>query len=63
MPDNFIFNGPLYFIGTRTERRFGHVAVSAYGNTMFIVGGYSGSVLGDVAAFKFPPTIAPPEVC
>jgi hypothetical protein len=42
----------LYFIGTPTERRFGHVAVSAYGNTMFVVGGYSGSVLGDVAAFK-----------
>ena len=53
---------PLFLeMSTPTERRFGHVAVSAYGNTMFVVGGYSGSVLGDVAAFKFPPTIAPPE--
>ena len=38
--------------------RFGHTAVVANGNIMFIIGGYSGQVLGDVIAYKVPDAIA-----
>ncbi|KAL5012356.1 hypothetical protein ScPMuIL_010907 [Solemya velum] len=41
--------------------RFGHVAVSAYGNILMIVGGYTGYMLGDLIAYKFSPTVAPPK--
>ncbi|XP_055897034.1 multiple epidermal growth factor-like domains protein 8 [Biomphalaria glabrata] len=38
--------------------RFGHTAVVANGNIMFIMGGYSGKVLGDLIAYKVPSAIA-----
>ncbi|XP_063423029.1 multiple epidermal growth factor-like domains protein 8 [Mytilus trossulus] len=53
---------PLFMVtDTHGKRRFGHSSVSAFGNIMFVIGGYRGGVLGDVTAFKFPPTIAPAE--
>ena len=42
--------------------RFGHTAVVANGNIMFIIGGYSGQVLGDVIAYKVPSAVADHEV-
>ncbi|RUS80438.1 hypothetical protein EGW08_011807, partial [Elysia chlorotica] len=48
---------------TMPERgRFGHTAVVANGNIMFIIGGYSGQVLGDVVAYKVPQAVADYEV-
>lgn len=38
--------------------RFGHTAVVANGNVMFVIGGYSGQVLGDLLAYKVPSAIA-----
>ncbi|GFO00125.1 multiple epidermal growth factor domains 8-like protein, partial [Plakobranchus ocellatus] len=50
-----------YFTNNETmpkKGRFGHTAVVANGNIMFIIGGYSGQVLGDIIAYKVPDAIA-----
>ncbi|XP_035828225.1 multiple epidermal growth factor-like domains protein 8 [Aplysia californica] len=44
--------------GMPSKGRFGHAAVVANGNVMFILGGYSGQVLGDLIAYKVPSAIA-----
>ena len=42
--------------------RFGHSAVVAHGNIMFLIGGYSGQAMGDVVAKKVPRAIAESQV-
>ncbi|CAG5128382.1 unnamed protein product, partial [Candidula unifasciata] len=52
------FTGNSSTGGMPSKGRFGHTAVAANGNIMFIIGGYSGQVLGDLLAYKFPSAIA-----
>lgn len=62
-PKSTISHKTKYFSSDVSCRgRFGHVAASAYGNILLIAGGYSGYMLGDLIAYKFPPTVAPPKV-
>ncbi|XP_078593005.1 multiple epidermal growth factor-like domains protein 8 [Branchiostoma floridae x Branchiostoma japonicum] len=50
------------FPGTNTFQRlrgrFSHVSAVRDGNILLIVGGYSGNVVGDLLAFKVPPSVA-----
>lgn len=48
--------------GMPAKGRFGHSAVAVNGNVMFIIGGYSGQVLGDLIAYKVPLAVAGFEV-
>ncbi|CAH1785464.1 unnamed protein product [Owenia fusiformis] len=38
--------------------RYSHVASVAFGNTLLISGGYQGTALGDLIAYKVPPSMA-----
>jgi len=54
-----------HFSGYRsnpTKGRFSHVAVPAFGNTLLVVGGYRGNVLGDLLAFMVPQVVARNQV-
>ena len=42
----------------RVKGRFSHVADVAFDNTLLIVGGYRGNVLGDMIAYTVPTTVA-----
>ena len=42
--------------------RFSHAADIAFGDTIIIVGGNRGNMLGDIIAFKVPTSIATNEV-
>ena len=58
MPQCF-FSGysPLTYPG-----RYSHAAATAFGDTLLVVGGYRGNMLGDVIAFKVPTSIATNKV-
>ena len=59
---DLIFPGDTPAGSLPTKGRFGHSAVVVNGNIMFVVGGYSGQVLGSLLAYKVPSAIADFEV-
>ena len=56
----------FYFLAGYSELtypgRFSHAAAAAFGDTLLVVGGYRGNMLGDVIAFKVPTSIATNKV-
>ena len=57
---------PTYYVSVSrsdpTKGRFSHVAVPAFGNSLLVVGGYRGNVLGDLLAFTVPQAVARNQV-
>ncbi|XP_023931409.1 multiple epidermal growth factor-like domains protein 8 isoform X3 [Lingula anatina] len=52
------FNGVGVLGNAPNKGRFSHSSVVAFGDTLIILGGYRGTVLSDLIAYKVPPSVA-----